>query len=143
MADVIKRILVGFDGSEPSAEAMRYACRLATGLGADLVVVTVKHLPQHVAGYFDDNMKARMDEHYQQIADMAVGQCGECGVCSKARVIEGHPAEAMAEYARENDIDLIVVGSRGLRGLTKLFVGSTAEALIQLAPCPVLVYKKK
>lgn len=143
MADsVIKRILVGFDGTASAEAAMRYACKLAAGLGADLMVLTVQHLPNHVAGYFDDEMKARMDEYYRNIAGMAEGLCGDCGVCSKAVVVEGHPAQALAEYARTHDANLIVVGSRELKGITRFLSGSVGDALIQMAPCPVLVYRE-
>lgn len=57
-------------------------------------------------------------------------------------VIEiGNPAEKIAAYAKNHPVDVIVISSHGRRGISRFFLGSVAEQVVRLAPCPVLVYK--
>ncbi|MBI3399703.1 MAG: universal stress protein [Deltaproteobacteria bacterium] len=143
MAKPIKKILVGVDGSEEADAAFEYASGMAEALGANITLVVVKHLPEFVAGYMDNKMMAKMDKHYQDIAADAKDECDLASkVCVETKIIEGHPVTAIADFAKENKFDLIVVGSRGLTGLTHWFVGSTAEGLVRAAHCPVLVVRQ-
>lgn len=135
------KILVGVDGSASSYAALDYACELATGLGAEIAAIVVRHMPPHVAGYVSDEMMARSEEYYRRILDQARAHCDRCGACLEVVLVDGHPVVAIADYAREKGFDLIVVGSRGLGGLTRWLVGSTAEGVIREAHCPVLVYR--
>ncbi|WP_425615171.1 universal stress protein [Anatilimnocola sp. NA78] len=57
-------------------------------------------------------------------------------------VVLGDPAEAIAEYAQQNAAELVVIPSHGRRGLTRLLMGSTAERVVRLAHCPVLVLRQ-
>ncbi len=63
----------------------------------------------------------------------------QAGLEGTTLVREGRPAEIICDEARETEADLIVMGTRGLTGLKHLLVGSVAEHVIRLAPCPVLV----
>ena len=56
-------------------------------------------------------------------------------------LLQGQPANEICNYAKENDIDLIVIGNRGLSGLKKLVMGSVSDKVTHLAECPVLVVK--
>lgn len=143
MAGPIKKILVGVDGSEASDKAFEYAAGMAGALGASITIAVAKHLPEFVAGYMDDDMMAKLDKHYDDIAADAKEECDiSSKVCVDTKILEGHPVTALADFAKKNKYDLIIVGSRGLTGLTKWFVGSTAEGLIRIANCPVLVYRE-
>lgn len=57
-------------------------------------------------------------------------------------VLLGEPAHAIAQYAQDKHVDLIVVPSHGRTGLTRLLIGSVAERVVRLAHCPVLVLRK-
>jgi len=52
-----------------------------------------------------------------------------------------HPAEAIVDYARQAEIDLIIMGTHGRTGMSQLLVGSVAERVVRTAPCPVLTVK--
>jgi nucleotide-binding universal stress UspA family protein len=52
-----------------------------------------------------------------------------------------HPADAIIDYARQADIDLVIMGTHGRTGVSQLFVGSVAERVVRTAPCPVLTVK--
>jgi universal stress protein A len=58
------------------------------------------------------------------------------------RLITGDPSTAIAKLAEEEHADLIVMGTHGRTGLTRLLMGSVAEAVVRRAPCPVLTYKQ-
>ena len=58
------------------------------------------------------------------------------------RLLTGEPADAVVRSAEEDDVDLIVLGSHGRTGLSRLLMGSVAEAIVRKAHCPVLVYKQ-
>ena len=57
------------------------------------------------------------------------------------RVVVGHPADALVRAAADPDIDLVVVGARGLGRFTRLLLGSVSERVLHHATCPVLVVK--
>ena len=64
-------------------------------------------------------------------------------ITSEVLLREGAPTEGIIDAAREWDADLIIAGTHGRGGLQRLFVGSTAEAVLRAAPCPVLVIRGK
>ena len=63
-------------------------------------------------------------------------------VACEHRLLTGDPAVAIARLAEEEHADLIVMGTHGRTGLTRLLMGSVAEAVVRRAPCPVLTYKQ-
>jgi len=65
------------------------------------------------------------------------------GIKAEVLLREGAPTEGILDAAREWDADLIIAGTHGRGGLQRLFVGSTAEAVLRAAPCPVLVIRGK
>lgn len=74
-----KKILVGHDGSAHAEAALDYACHLAKKLGSEIVVLTVKHYIQHVAGYVDERMMARREEFYRRIEEAIRAQWKAAG----------------------------------------------------------------
>lgn len=64
------------------------------------------------------------------------------GVAVQTRIATGHPAEAIPRLAKQDGCDLLVMGSRGLTGMTAMALGSVSMAVAQCAPCPVMVVKK-
>lgn len=59
------------------------------------------------------------------------------------RLLTGEPASAIVELAEQEQADLIVMGTHGRTGLTRLLMGSVAEAVVRRAPCPVLTFKQQ
>ena len=75
-------------------------------------------------------------------ASAHVKQMGEeVGVEVESLVLEGKPAEKIVEYAEENDIDLIVMGTMGKSGLDRILLGSVAERVVRISHTPVLVVR--
>jgi len=64
------------------------------------------------------------------------------GVRCSRHLVVGAPSTEIAKFAEEHDIDMIVLGTHGRTGLTRVLMGSVAEAVVRKAPCPVLTLKQ-
>ena len=135
-------IVVGVDGSEGSARALRFALDEARLRDAKVRAVSVWSIP--IAAYsggfapvvpdveaFEQAAHARLDETLTKVQDAAQGIEVE-GVC-----LEGQPADVLVEQAQ--DADLLVIGSRGLGGFRGLLLGSVGQQCAHHAPCPVVI----
>jgi nucleotide-binding universal stress UspA family protein len=65
------------------------------------------------------------------------------GVDVETKVLEGNPAVEITKFAADNGVDLIVMGTLGKSGIDRILLGSTAEKVIRIAHCPVLVIKSE
>ncbi|PYS94386.1 MAG: hypothetical protein DMF64_00995 [Acidobacteria bacterium] len=135
----LKRILCPIDLSPDSAKALRYAAMLARAYRAKLLLChcVETHAPTNGAGPHDDEnvgaIFAALIAEHTTAADRAALDWEGAVVAS-----DGHPASAIARAAAERGIDLIVMRSRR-RPRAAALLGSTAEAVCRIAPCPVLV----
>jgi len=136
----IRTILYPTDFSETAEQTYPFACSLARDLGASLIVLHVYPPPldhsEAVArrdpdGYEEDLW--RMLKRYE-----APGVAG--GVTH--RLEEGDAVETILRVAREANCDLIVMGTHGRSGLSRMLLGSVAEKILRKASCPVLTLKK-
>jgi nucleotide-binding universal stress UspA family protein len=121
---MVKRILVGFDGSPPSEKAVIYASKLAKELHAKLTlfyVVPVLYPPLDTLPVIQETK-----------AKLSLTEADE-------RVVAGNPAAEIASAAEATDIDLVVVGSSGKGAVARLMLGSTASRLVRTCPKPLVV----
>jgi nucleotide-binding universal stress UspA family protein len=140
----LKHVLVATDFSQCSDAAVAQARAVAEAFGATLHVLHVVSEPLHETwacyaphGGFLDRVEQLQDEAQRKI-EAAIAQ--EPGAADRV-VVEtawGDPGEKILEYAKTNNVDLIVCGTHGRRGWDHLVMGSVAERLVRLAPCPVL-----
>ena len=133
----IGTILHPTDFSEPSAGA----CQLATGLARDynskLILLHVSTAP--IIGYGEGVVPPNPDV----LADIAAEQlsrlpAADPDIRTERRVVEGDPAAVILNVANEINADLIVMGTHGRTGMSRLFAGSVAEQVVRRADCPVL-----
>jgi nucleotide-binding universal stress UspA family protein len=141
-----KRICCAIDFSEPSRMALEEAVELARNAGAELHVLHVQSRPSVSAvdllsaGFesveADDASEALLRswaEVASRALDRPVRPCVEMGSA---------PTQ-IAEYARRQGIDLLVLATHGRTGLQRVVMGSVAERVVRLAPCPVLVVRRR
>jgi nucleotide-binding universal stress UspA family protein len=122
-------ILVGTDGSERARRAVELAATLSMRLNAHLKIV-------HVVTLDDPPLDAQND--YANIARVRAETLGAVGVQSES--LAGNDiAATLIDAARRDDVDLIVVGKRGLSRVTGLLLGSVSQKLTSTAPCAVTV----
>ena len=143
----VKRILVGVDGSPESLDAVKWTAELASSLGAEVIVVSVfGFYPYPVITGPSEGFYMTQDTLDQWRKDLQRDMDGawtkplrDAGVKFTPQIKEGHASEVLLQLARKNDVDLIVVGSRGHGAVAEMFLGSVSHNLVLRAPCPVVV----
>lgn len=136
----IRTILVPTDFSDSAAAAYQFARALARDHGARLLLVHVKPAPAIVygAGVVPPEPE---DYEAQLAARLRSWQPVDPQVPTDYRVLEGDAAPELLDLAEQVKADLIVMGTHGRTGLTRLLMGSVAEQLVRRAPCPVLTLR--
>lgn len=138
-----RRILVTTDFSPASLVAVRYAAALAQLRNAALTVLNIIE-PFHVDWKMDTSERQRDDRAEAARALAALAAIELCGLTNaRTELRPGQPAEAIAEFAGMMQADLLVIATRGRTGLARVLMGSVAEQVVRLAPCPVLVIRSE
>jgi nucleotide-binding universal stress UspA family protein len=139
---VFKHIVVANDGSEGGLKALAMACDLAKRHRATLHMISVEELPDFPAS-IDEIIETKQEENHKfhAVLEEAHKIAKRKGVRLKADVVAGHPAAAIVERVKTLKADLLVVGFLGHSALYERIIGGTADRLVRLAPCPVLVVK--
>jgi nucleotide-binding universal stress UspA family protein len=135
----VETILVGIDGSEGSERAVRWTAELAASLGARVVAVHVYEPLAHLGDTESLDFREMEDATEKRLRQEWVKPLVDGGVEIDASIHHGVPAEVLLDVAGQREVDLMVVGARGLGHLRSLALGSTSSKLIQSAPCPVTV----
>lgn len=143
----VSKVLVGIDGSDHSFRAAQYALEISKKYAAKLIAVTVTYMPA----------KSRMSQ--QEAIEVGAGlsemdkaktwfesftqSARENKIDLKAELINSQrPVDyVILEYAEKEGIDLIVIGTRGRSGLSKIVLGSVASGIVTYSHSPVLVVK--
>jgi universal stress protein A len=137
----VKKILFPTDFSHAGDAALSLATSLARDSGATLLIA---HVEEPLQGYAGTDMYYGMPEpvtdDLKKLLDDVVPT--DPAVAYEHRLLEGSPAQVIANLAESENVDLIVMGTHGRGGLTRLLMGSVAEAVVRRAPCPVLTYKQ-
>ena len=142
---VLKRILVATDFSEPSMKALAYGRDLARAYDAMLHIlhVTGDALAQGAElGFVVADLQGSVDRAARAELDKLVS-AAEAQALRIVRTIKSsrNPAAAIVDFARDEGMDLIVVGTHGRGAVAHLFMGSVAERVVRTAPCPVLAVR--
>lgn len=144
----VKNVLVATDFSEPSDAALLYGRELAVRFGAALHVL---HVAQNI--YFStmgaESYMAVLPDLQKQIEDDARRQLHQMVVDSDRSgppsipvvMTSSSPAMTIVDYAKAHDVDVIVMGTHGRGALARFVMGSVAERVVRLAPCPVLTVR--
>jgi nucleotide-binding universal stress UspA family protein len=142
MAELFKKILIATDGSKRTQNAVDMGLKIAREQNSKVYTVyvvdtvTFTSIPMDVTW---ENMyqllKEEGEEAVKTIKDNSAGMDVE------THVLEGNPAVEITKFAADNGVDLIVMGTLGKSGIDRILLGSTAEKVIRIAGCPVLVIK--
>jgi nucleotide-binding universal stress UspA family protein len=145
---LISKILVGVDGSPSSTKALSWAAEIASKWDALLLIISVippltplvymGAAPMYIEEYDRVSRIAK-----QKIIDEAVkfvrGKSPDLKV--ETRISKGRPSEIIQQTVREENVDLIVLGSKGIGGVTGWFLGSTSSKVVNVCEKPVLIIK--
>ncbi|HEX7244507.1 MAG TPA: universal stress protein [Solirubrobacterales bacterium] len=142
------RIVVGTDGSDTAAEAVRQAVELAKLSGAQLSIVSA-YAPVSKRQVEKEALDAPADVQYEigpredvnLVLDAAAAAVRNEGIEVQTHPVEGDPAEAILDVAEKTDADLIVVGNKGMTGARRFLLGSVPNNISHHAPCSVLIVR--
>ena len=136
-----KKILVPTDGSEFAKKAQKQALFLANVCGAEIIALSVTEnnfisgLPSDDEVYqLNQILKERSEENLEEFDKLNKNDLKITHV-----IKEGLPAKVILEVAKEEDVDLIVMGSSGKSGFDRFIMGSVADKVVNSAKCAVLV----
>ena len=145
---LFERIVVGTDGSDTAAEAVRQATELARATEAKLEVVSAfdpvpaDRLREEQAEVPGDVAHAvGPTEDVNVVLEAAAGGAKQAGVDVQTHAREGDPADAILDVAEETNADLIVVGNKGMTGAARFLLGSVPNKVSHHAPCGVYIVR--
>jgi nucleotide-binding universal stress UspA family protein len=153
-SEIINKIVVAVDGSENSKRAARIAVGLAEKYHAEIVALHV--VPRLTYGFTPTSLARpavlptsyglaynEMRKEAESYVSEVVSSAQVLGVSARGEVLEDKPSavEAIIDYASKEKADLIVTGTKGKSGFTKLLVGSVSNGIVAHAHCAVLVVR--
>ena len=136
------KILVANDGSAGGQKALTAAIDLAGRISGDLHMVTVEELPR-IPASIDEvaEEKVEANHRFAPVIEAAKAEAQRAGVTIETHLVPGHVVEAIVSVINERGFDLLVAGFMGHSQLYERIIGGTADRLVRLAPCSVLVVK--
>jgi len=140
-----KKVLIALDGSAPSFRAVNAAAKMSDSIeNISLVnVITIQHVVSadgQSVDFFPPEYYQELNRNAHEILDKAEEMLGKHPHITKM-VESGPPAEIILQLLDRDHYDLVVVGSRGLNSLERLFLGSVSHKIMSLANCPVMLVK--
>ena len=136
-------ILVAYDGSHPAKRAVEHA--VTTCPDSEIVLLRVIEAADGSTGagvnLLREKLKELRAESERTTADEIEDHLETDDVQFRIETAVGDPAREIVEFAAENDIDLIVVGNHGRKGMSRVLLGSVAENVVRRAPVPVTVVR--
>jgi nucleotide-binding universal stress UspA family protein len=139
----LERILVPTDFSDSARQALTYGISFAKEYKAELLLLhVVETIP---VGYASDLFPVPMAEVFQEMSGYARAELAKLGKLARERsiavreiVTQGKPSAEIVRIAKDEKVDMIVLGTHGTGILDKALFGSTTERVVRKAPCPVL-----
>ncbi len=141
----ITTILVPTDFSEYSRQALSYAETVAKTFDAKIVLI---HVIDTVSYAVSESVQwnevyARLEATVQPMLDGLIREAEKSGVAAESRLTQGVPYDQIVKTAENVHADLIVMATHGRTGMRHVLLGSVAERVVRLAPCPVLTVRSQ
>jgi nucleotide-binding universal stress UspA family protein len=143
----VNKILYPTDFSEASLEALKYAVSFARSCQAKLILMHVVNEKIFSEGLSLARISAPESLGQELAAEasrqlrMIIPADQRQGLDIEMVILNGNPSVEVIRYAKDNQIDMIVIGTAGRSGVEHMMFGSTAEKVVRAAPCPVLSVK--
>jgi nucleotide-binding universal stress UspA family protein len=142
----VKHVLIATDGSEHSLKAAALGGTLARALGAAVSIIVAIDEELIVAeawggGSAEDARRNIETRKSREEIERTVGAVGDLPSEPQTAVLIGHVADQICKFAEENNVDLIVMGSHGRRGLKRALLGSVSHSVVNRATCAVTIVR--
>ncbi len=139
---MFNKILLAVDGSDHSQKAAKLAGNLARLSGGSLQMITAyEEVPSYLGEPNRSQAIAERSAEAQKIIDESTQEIGDIPGNYEAEILSGDPAETILRVIEVNDIDLVIMGTRGRGGIKSLLLGSQSHKVVSAAPCPVLLVR--
>jgi nucleotide-binding universal stress UspA family protein len=146
---VFSKILVAVDGSESSLNATDYAIEMAKKDGAQVIALTVNRIPLSSYGLTTPQGELKQPKEREEMLeskqwfDKLKQNANQNNIQLKTEVISSQMSVegTIVEYAESEDVDLIVIGTRGTSDIKNMLLGNIASGVVKYAACPVMVVK--
>lgn len=139
------KVLLAVDGSESSMHAVEHVIKRASASKSDhqIHLLNVQHPLHGTVSSFVNAAQIKQYHHDEGVnaVEGARAKLDAAGIKYEFHLFVGEPAEVVTRYAKEQGCEEIVIGSRGLSGISSLLLGSVATKIIHLAEVPVLLVK--
>lgn len=136
------RILIATDGSKYSDVAVAKAIDLAKLHGSGITIISVVNVTEELMAQAPAAVE-KLVKKAEKIVEVIVKIAAESGIEAEGLVREGEPCKIITEIAKNYDVDIIIMGSHGRTGLSRLLMGSVTERVVRYAECAVLIVKAK
>lgn len=136
----MKKIVIGYDGSEEAKDALRLAADLNKATGAELVVSAIDEIEPYWGDLNLEQLNESRQDYFQRMFAEAADQLGDSSF--KRVVGTGSAPAALEQIAKTEDPDVIIVGSTHRAGMAKVLPGSTGARLLSGSPCAIAVAPK-
>jgi nucleotide-binding universal stress UspA family protein len=139
-----RNIVIATDGSENTQKAISYGIEIAKLSGATVHALYVANIPSTISENWTAGGET-MHEIMISEGEKAVSKVKKSGEASRVEVrevvLEGYPSNEIIDFAENNNIDLIVMGTLGKTGLDRFLMGSVAEKVVRGSKVPVMVVR--
>ena len=141
-----KHILVPTDFGEPAVRALDFAIALARKFESTVTLLHASWVPASLYAAYAEGLTwptNELEEGAKRELDAALSKAKEHYPKTEGVIVMGEPWRTILEVAKERGADLIVMGTHGRRGLSRVFLGSVTEKVVRLSPVPVLTISGK
>lgn len=136
-------VLIPTDGSPGAEAAIEHGISIAEAYGAIVHALYIIDAgdPSGLSTEQLDDLETDLQQQGEESTETVTAQAASNGVDAVREITSGAPRKAILAYADETDIDLIVMGSHGKTGLSRVLLGSVAEHVVRSSSRPVLIVK--
>ena len=135
----MKKILVGFDGSDGSEQALNRAMMLIEEYGKLILLAVIPSRSDKI--FVDEEVYKKLKQKAENMINEVINDIGQHEFTVTGMVEEGDPAGIIIDIASKLNVDLIVLGSKGTSALGRYLIGSVANKVVQYAHKPVMVVR--
>jgi len=138
---IFRKILVGYDGSKYSEHAVSVALNIAHCCDAKLLVFAVARPPEPATRVEVEAMLDDAREHFEESFKHIQQRAKEADVEIETAIVVGHPTEQIIHRAETDNVDLVILGHRGVSSFKVFKIGSTSDKVLRHAHCPVMIVR--
>ncbi|WP_049972362.1 universal stress protein [Haladaptatus cibarius] len=136
-----ERILLPTDGSDAADRAIEQALNLAKTYDARLYVISIVDQTAIPPDVRADILYEELQEDGEQAVDDIEQKASDAGIDVRTSIPQGTPYRTILDFADDHDVDLIVMGTHGRRGIDRYLLGSVTEKVVRLSERPVLTVR--